>query len=129
MPQHIFGPVARTDGLKKKDPFRGYIGERWINIFQEKICISKGMAMRAEKGRFFCETPSEGFSATRFWTCRPNRWLEKVYLVIHLHLHSTVHKAELLMCTNRSESYYEIDYPPPQKKSHFSVYPQIQLVF
>ena len=33
--------------------------------------------MIAEKGIFFADTPSEGFSAPVFGTCRPNGWLEK----------------------------------------------------
>ena len=74
---HVSGPVGQTGGPKTKS----FQGEKFetggFNIFQGKISILKGTAMRAEKRRFFADTPSEGFSATGFWTCRQNGWLEK----------------------------------------------------
>ena len=48
-----------------------------LTYFKEKFL--KGTAMRAEKGLFFAETPSEGVAVIRFWTCRPNGWLEKKF--------------------------------------------------
>ena len=48
---HVLGPVGRTGGPKRKS----FQGEKFeiggFNIFQGKISISKGTAVRGEKGR------------------------------------------------------------------------------
>ena len=63
---HVLGPVGRTGGPKKKSFQGGKFDNGGFNIFQGKISISKGTAVRGEKGR---KKP--------FLTCRPNGWPKK----------------------------------------------------
>ena len=48
---HVSGPVGRTGGPKKKSFQGGKFDIGGFNIFQGKISISKGTAVRGEKGR------------------------------------------------------------------------------
>ena len=63
---HVLGPVGRTGGPKRKS----FQGEKFeiggFNIFQGKISISKGTAMRGEKGRKNCPKVLGGLWGTTF---------------------------------------------------------------
>ena len=48
---HVSGTVGRTGGPKKKSFQGGKFDNGGFNIFQGKISISKGTAVRGEKGR------------------------------------------------------------------------------
>ena len=58
MEDHVLGPVGRTGGPKKKSFQGGTFETGGFIIFQGKISISKGMAMRGKKRQFFAETSS-----------------------------------------------------------------------
>ena len=63
---HVLGPVGRTGGPKRKS----FQGEKFeiggFNIFQGKISISKGTAVRGEKERKNCTKPLGGVLCTTF---------------------------------------------------------------
>ena len=63
---HVSGPVGRTGGPKRKS----FQGEKFeiggFNIFQGKISISKGTAVRGEKERKNCTKPLGGVLCTTF---------------------------------------------------------------
>ena len=64
---HVSGPVGRTGGPKTKS----FQGEKFetggFNIFQGKISILKGTAVRGEKERKNCTKPLGGVLCTTFW--------------------------------------------------------------
>ena len=63
---HVSGPVGRTGGPKKKSFQGGKFDIGGFNIFQGKISISKGTAVRGEKGRKNCPKVLGGLWGTTF---------------------------------------------------------------
>ena len=71
----------RPNGWLKKVHLGGNLRKRDLTHIKDKfLSLIQGYSIESgKKGDFFAETPLEGFSATCFWTCRPNGWLEKKF--------------------------------------------------